>query len=415
MSDNNRYKSNDYYDDYGDNYGSSSRRGKSHYESDEEYPVTAKYAPYFSNYGDGTEETADSTEIYSHSSHSVNNRRSAKPTEKCKKKHSPKKGFCVFLAILFLLAGGVCLAFYTILDPINYVEIDTSNDFLSESDGTAGELLSDSKVLNIMLFGVDEDSSEYGRSDTMLLLSIDNRHKKLKMTSFQRDTFVYVPDPEGSYHTKLTNAFSYGGVPLAVNTIEANYGVQVDRYATVNFETFKTIVDILGGVEVELTDREILYINCQIAQNNQTEYLDAVAGPVTLNGQQALWYARNRGGDVINGVEFYEGTDWDRTERQRKFLSAVIDQMKDASVGEILSIVNEVGPYITTNLKKTELMYLVANSLTYLSYDVEQCSMPSEGTWGYEDNFAGNVIYVYDWVGTRQDLSQFIYEDSAVQ
>ncbi len=414
MSDNNRYKGNDYYDDYGDNYGSSSHRKAPRYESDEEYPVTAKYAPYFSNYGDGTEEEY-TAEIYSHSNSSPDRHRSTRKTKKHKKKHRLKKGFCVFLALLFLLAGGVCLALYTVLDPINYVEIDTTDNFLSEADGTAGDLLNDNKVLNIMLFGVDEDSSEYGRSDTMLLLSIDNRHKKLKMTSFQRDTFVYVPDPEGSYHTKLTNAFSYGGVPLAVNTIEANYGIQIDRYATVNFETFKTIVNILGGVEVELTDREILYINCQIAQNNQTEYLDAVAGPVTLNGQQALWYARNRGGDVINGVEFYEGTDWDRTERQRKFLSAVIDQMKGASLGEILSIVNEAGPYITTNLKKTELMTLVANSLTYLSYSVEQCSMPSEGSWGYEDNFAGNVICVYDWEGARRELAQFIYEDSVAQ
>ncbi len=417
MADNNHHNRDDYYDDYGDNYGSSSRRKKSYSDPDEEYPVTAKYAPYFNNYGDGTEEDNDSTVIYSHSNHSSAGRHSTQKNAKHKKKSGRfKRGFCVFLALLFLLAGGVCLALYTMLDPINYVEIDTSDGFLSEgAEGTAGELLSDNKVLNIMLFGVDEDSSEYGRSDTMLLLSIDSRHKKLKMTSFQRDTFVYVPDPDGSYYTKLTNAFSYSGVPLAVNTIEANYGVQIDRYATVNFETFKAIVDILGGVEVELTDREILYINCQIAQNNQTEYLDAVAGPVTLNGQQALWYARNRGGDVINGVEFYEGDDWDRTERQRKFLSAVIDQMKNASIGEILSIVNEVGPYITTNLKKSELMTLVANSLTYLKYDIEQCSMPSEGTWGYEDNFAGNVIYVYDWDTVRRDLAQFIYEDSVAQ
>ncbi|MBQ8001374.1 MAG: LCP family protein [Ruminococcus sp.] len=415
MADNNSRNS-DYYDDYGDNYGSSPRRKSRYYDSDEEYPVTAKYAPYFNNYGDGTEDVSESEEIYSHSRRSSDNRRSSHTSKKKKSgKHSLRRGFCIFLALLFLVAGGACLGLHLILDPINYVDVDTSDDYLSDAEGTAGDLLNDNQVLNVMLFGVDEDSSEFGRSDTMLLLSIDNRHKKLKMTSFQRDTFVYVPDPEGAYHTKLTNAFSYGGVPLAINTIEANFGVQIDRYATVNFESFKTIVDILGGVQVELTDREILYINCQIAQNNQTEYLDAAAGPVTLNGQQALWYARNRGGDVINGVEFYEGTDWDRTERQRKFLSAVIDQMKDASITEVLSIVNEVGPYITTNLKKTELMYLVANSLTYLSYPVEQCSMPTDGNWGYEDNFAGNVIYVYDFETVRNDLAQFIYEDTAVQ
>ncbi len=395
----------DYFDDYGDNYGSSPRRRKN-YISDEEYPVTARYTPYINNYGDGTEDNSD-REIYSHSKPNAHSRAKNK-----KSSHSFKKLICVLISLLLLFAGGVCLTFYFVLEPVNYVEIDSSDDFLS-FDESAGELMSDSKVLNIMLFGVDDDSSDYGRSDTMLLLSVDNRHKKLKMTSFQRDTFVFVPDAEEPYYTKLTNAFSYGGVPLAVNTIEANYGVQIDRYATVNFESFKAIIDILGGVEVELSDREILYINCQIAQNNQTEYLNAEAGLVTLNGQQALWYARNRGGDVINGVEFYEGTDWDRTERQRKLLSAVIDDMKSASPAEILRIVNEAGPHITTNLKKTEIVSLVANSLTYLRYDIEQCSMPSDGTWGYEDNFAGNVIYVYDWEQTRYDLKKFIYEEPA--
>lgn len=394
----------DRFDDYGDNYGSSPRRRK-RYDSDEEYPVTARYTPYISNYGDGTDD-AD-REIYSHSSDKVRG-----SVQHRNNRPSFKKFLCVLLSLLLLFAGGVCLAFYFVLEPVNYVEINKSDDFLS-FEGSAGELMSDSKVLNIMLFGVDDDTTDSGRSDTMLLLSIDNRHKKLKMTSFQRDTFVFVPDSDSQYYTKLTNAFSYGGVPLAVNTIEANYGIQMDRYATVNFESFKTIIDILGGVEVELSDREILYINCQIAQNNQTEYLDAEAGFVTLNGQQALWYARNRGGDVINGVEFYEGTDWDRTERQRKLLSAVIDDMKTASPAEILRIVNEAGPYITTNLKKTEIMSLMANSLTYLHYDIEQCSMPSDGNWGYEDNFAGNVIYVYDWEQTRYDLRSFIYEEQA--
>lgn len=392
------------FDDYGDNYGSSPRRRRS-FDSDEEYPVTARYTPYISNYGDGTDDS--DREIYSHSSHNVQSRVHNKMNN-----HSIKKFFCVILSLLLLFAGGVCLAFYFMLEPVNYVEINKSDDFLS-MEGSAGELMSDSKVLNIMLFGVDDDTTDSGRSDTMLLLSIDNRHKKLKMTSFQRDTFVFVPDSDSQYYTKLTNAFSYGGVPLAVNTIEANYGIQIDRYATVNFESFKAIIDILGGVELELSDREILYINCQIAQNNQTEHLDAESGLVTLNGQQALWYARNRGGDVINGVEFYEGTDWDRTERQRKLLSAVIDHMKSASPVEILRIINEAGPYITTNLKKTEIMSLTANSLTYLNYNTEQCSMPSDGNWGYEDNFAGNIIYVYDWEQTRHDLRAFIYEELA--
>lgn len=410
------------YDDYGDNYGSSSRR-KREYEFDDEYPVTARYAPYFNNYDDCSEggDTAEYENIYSHSQHSRNRRRSEPHRDRRDSRghnnHRKNKGcFGRFLSsvlvLLLVLTVIGCAVLYVILEPVNYAPVDTSDDFLSWGiEECADELYSSKRVLNIMIFGVDDDSSEYGRSDTMLLLSVDKQHKKIKMTSFQRDTFVYVPDPEGDYHTKLTNAFSYGGVPLAINTIEANYGIKIDHYVTVNFETFKRIVDVLGGVQLELTDREILYINCQIAQNNQTEYLDAQEGLVTLNGQQALWYARNRGGDIINGVEFYEGTDWDRTERQRKFLTAVIDDVKSAGIGELYAIVNEVAPYISTDFTKSELMFLIANSLRYLRFDIEQTSMPSDGNWGYEDNFAGSVIYVYDWETTRSDLKSFIYEN----
>lgn len=408
------------YDDYGDNYGSSSRRRRE-YDSDEEYPVTSRYAPYFNNYGDSSEseDAMEYEEIYSDSHHPRNRNHSESHRnreESHSRKRRKKKGcfgrFLTALLLVFVLVTGVVFAaLYIVLEPVNYAPIDNSDDFLSwGSEECVDELYSSNRVINIMLFGVDEDTSEYGRSDTMLLLSIDKKHKKLKMTSFQRDTFVYVPDPEGDYHTKLTNAFSYGGVPLAINTIEANYGVKIDHYVTVNFETFKRIVDVLGGVQLELTDREILYINCQIAQNNQTEYLDAEEGLVTLNGQQALWYARNRGGDIINGVEFYEGTDWDRTERQRKFLTAVIDDVKNANAGELYAIVNEVAPYISTDFTKSELMLLIVNSLRYLSFDIEQCSMPSDGNWGYEENFAGSVIYVYDWETTRSDLKSLIYE-----
>ncbi len=393
MADRYRDRYSDSSDDYGDGFDnrphkrradSSTRKPSVHFENDEyEYE-----------------------EISSHSSKSE--RRYTARHSKRKRKNTTKL-ICVILCLLFFVAGALCFYAYKLISPINYVEINKNPEVSQLME--EGQLLTNNRVLNILLFGVDQNSSESGRSDTMMLLSIDSVHQKIKMTSFQRDTFVYVPDPDGSYHTKLTNAYSYGSVPLSVATIEANYGIQIDRYVTVDFKAFKSIVDILGGVEVELTDREILYINCQIAQNNQTEYLDAEEGVVRLNGQQALWYARNRGGDVINGVEFYEGTDWDRTERQRKFMQAVIDQMKEASLTEVLSVVNEVGPYVTTNLKKTEIMSLVAGSLTYLRYDTEQCSMPSDGNWGYEQNFAGDVIYVYDWDAVRRDLAQFIYED----
>ena len=166
---------------------------------------------------------------------------------------------------------------------------------------------------------------------------------------------------------------------------------------------------IFSGI-ITIYNREILYINCQIAQNNQTEYLDAQAGKVLLNGQQALWHARNRGG-YINGEEFYEDTDWDRTKRQRDFLRSIIGEIKETSVVNMMKIADATSPYITTDLTKSELKKLIFNCISYRNYAVTDRSMPSENTWVYADNESGNVIYVNDWDIVRGDLYNYIYED----
>ncbi len=329
-------------------------------------------------------------------------------------------------ALLFAFAGFVCFWVYTdIIGSSQYksAELNKNNKdkvsvTLPEGQEYTGpveenvyneqDLLSTDDVLNIMLFGADRYGDQ-GLSDTMILLSLDNRNKKIKMTSFLRDTYVSIPD---YYPHKLNLAYSLGGLyegnaaGLSIKTIEANYGIRIDRYATVNFSTFMDIVDILGGVELYVTENEIGYINAQIAYNGQSEYLYASEGMVTLNGQQALWYARNRGGFG------YGGDDWDRTDRQRKFLEAVINDVKDASLSELIQIVNSVGPNITTNLKKTEIQALLTRALTYLNYDIEQCHMPPDGMWSYGwDDYAGSIIVVDDWDGARRTLAEFIYED----
>ncbi len=326
----------------------------------------------------------------------------------------------VVLAFIFVFAGSICLYGYNTLNSFGYEDLpdapqttvnqdasgQPSTEDLQFNNESSGSLLNHPYVLNIMLFGTDRYGDE-GLSDTMILLSIDNRHQKIKMTSFLRDTYISIP---GVTSHKLNYAYAVGGAALSIQTIESNYGVQIDRYATVNFSTFKEIVDIMGGVELYVTGDEIDYINAQIAHNGQSEYLYASEGMVTLNGQQALWYARNRGG-YYNGMSF-SGDDWDRTDRQRKFIEAVITNLKeDASLTEIVQIVNKVGPMVTTNLKKTEIQSLVANAMTYLTYDIEQCHMPSDGNWSYGYNEAGSVILVDNWYQVRRDLATFIYEE----
>ena len=340
---------------------------------------------------------------------------------------------CIVLSIIFLLGGSGLLYYYSILNSLEYESIvdvidkDKGNDSQkatlpemmgSDSQLSLGtdDLLSDSKVLNVMLFGEDNaNGSEHGRSDTMIMMSIDNRNRKLKLTSFQRDTYVYIP---GYGYNKLNASYTYGGAKLSIQTIEANFGIKVDRYAVVDFKSFIDIIDILGGIDLELTNDEITYINYQMYKNGQTDNPNLItdsAGVVHLKGQQALWHARNRGlsiGEDGNTIGI-QGDDWDRTSRQRQLIETLFNDMKSASLPQIISIVGSVGPLVTTNLKKDEITTLVSHSLKYLQYDVEQYYIPSRPELWYYDDYSevGSVIKFTDLNQQRIEFAEFIYED----
>lgn len=351
------------------------------------------------------------------------------------KKGRAKRVICIVLSVVFLLCGSGMIYYYSVLNSMNFKSIadDDNNDTpLATIEALEGnetnlslngnDLLQDSKILNVMLFGEDNSkktsTTGFGLSDTMIMMSIDNRHKKLKLTSFQRDTYLYIP---GHGYNKLNASYTLGGAKLAIQTIEANYGIKVDRYAVVDFESFKEIINTLGGIDIELTQDEIDYINYQMYKNGQvSEYttIKDAPGIVHLNGQEALWYARNRGltiGEDGNEIGI-DGDDWDRTSRQRKLLETVFNSMKSADLTKIISIVSSVGPLITTNLKKDEITALVSHSLTYLSYSVEQYYLPEEGLWYYDDNTEINgsicsTIKISDLEAQRMKFASFIFEE----
>ena len=341
-----------------------------------------------------------------------------------KKRGRIKRIVCIVLSVIFLLSGSGFVYYYSVLNSMNYVDISNDNDntdstLPSSSDvfgnGTSSnDLLQNSKVLNVMLFGEDNNHGDkYGRTDTMIMLSIDNIHKKIKLTSFQRDTYVYIP---GNGYDKINASYTLGGAKLSIQTIEANFGIKIDRYAVVDFESFIKIIDTLGGIDMEVTQDEIDYINYQMYKNDQTDTATTITdapGNVHLNGQEALWYARDRGltkGEDDNEIGI-DGDDWDRTSRQRKLLETLFDSMKSADLGQIVSIVSSIGPLITTNLKKDEITALVSNALTYLKYDVEQYYVPEEGLWYYDDDTpSGSVIRIADMEKQRLAFAKFIYE-----
>ncbi|MEE1105627.1 MAG: LCP family protein, partial [Ruminococcus sp.] len=323
-----------------------------------------------------------------------------------KKKGRGLRVVTLVLSIIMLLTGSAFVGLNLYLEThrkfegdYTYMNEDASGKQTANTGNTVtlktSDLLQNSKVLNIMLFGEDnKQDEEFGRTDTMIMLSIDNVHKKLKMTSFQRDTYVYIP---GHGYESIYASYSLGGAALTIKTIQANFGVKIDRYAVVDFDSFKDIIDTLGGVEMEVTKDEIDYINYQMYKNGQSNgkraTITAKPGLVKLNGQEALWYSRNRGlqiGEDGNEIGI-SGDDWDRTARQRKLLTKMVHDLKGAGLSDIVAIVNEIGPKITTNLKKDEIMGLVTNALTYIDYDIVQNYVPSEKLWYY--NGPGDESY----------------------
>ena len=358
-------------------------------------------------------------------------RREPAPRKPKKNKGLGRRIFVLVLSLIMLLVGSGLVYYYKVLDSMHFKELEpaeapaattvTTETTVSVANG-GNTLLSSDNVLNILLFGQDSPATEedHGRSDTTILLSIDNVHKKLKLTSFQRDTYVSIP---GHGENKINSAFTFGGERLSIDTIETNFGIKVDKYATVDFSSFREIIEALGGVDIELTLEEIKYINAQIDVNDQTDVTSFLKYDETkekqmvhLDGYQALWYARDRGEESLGGNPEYSfsGDDWDRTSRQRNLIQTIVKSLREnASLTELVSIANKIGPLVTTNLKKGDITFLVSNMMTYIKYDMEELSLPTQGKWGYGTTPDGqSVIAIHDWDGVRKDVAKFIYEDS---
>lgn len=355
------------------------------------------------------------------------------PAPRKKKKGAALRIVVLVLSLVLLLGGTGLVYYYSLLDSMHFKELDNipqptvsntaESTSVSVTPGGATPLSSDN-VLNILLFGQDTLASaeDYGRSDTTILLSIDNVNKKLKLTSFQRDTYVNIP---GLGDDKINAAFTFGGEKLSISTIESNFGIKVDKYATVDFSSFREVIEALGGVDIELTLEEIKYINAQIDVNHQTDRTSFLKYDETkekqmmhLDGYQALWYARDRGEENLGGNPEYSfsGDDWDRTSRQRNLIQTIIKNLREnTSLTDLVGIANKIGPLITTNLKKGDITFLVSNLMTYMNYDMEEMSLPTLGNWRYGRTDDGQSVIVIDnWDAVRQDLAKFIFEDSVV-
>ncbi len=259
-------------------------------------------------------------------------------------------------------------------------------------DGVLPQVGADPNVLNILLIGIDARSdTNAGRSDTMIIMSINRNTKQIILTSLMRDCYVAIP---GRANNRLNAAHAYGGANLLMQTIEANFGIHIDYFARVNFFSFMDIVDAVGGIDINLTEAELPHVNsASTAQNKITS-----AGVNHLNGPQALAYARIR----------YVGSDYARTQRQRTVLQTVAGKMRQMGLGELNSFLNVALPKIATNMPQGVLNDIVWSLPSILKYNITEFRVPWDGT-GKSVRINGKSVLSVDITANRNLLNQIIY------
>ena len=279
-------------------------------------------------------------------------------------------------------------------------------------------------VVNILLVGVDtrstslDDGLQHG--DVQIILSINKDTGSVKLTSILRDLYVTIPGYKSK--NRINVAYSRGGGALAMRTINHTFEMNIEHYVTINFYGLASIIDAIGGVDVDLTKAEAKAINTYLKKhppkydNQDKEYervpLEAVAGVQHLDGVQAVMYARTRSVD----------NDFGRTARQRHLLDLLLQKiMQDMTVDKLMSLMETSLPYVQTNVNASTMLSL---GLSVLNSDIisraqagesllEQMRIPMDDTWKYDKTEGGSSVVVFRTVARREEnvkaLHEFIY------
>lgn len=230
-------------------------------------------------------------------------------------------------------------------------------------------------ITNILLLGEEaiDSGSGRGRTDIMMIATMNTKEKTYKLTSLMRDMLVQIPDNKDN---KLNAAYEIGGIPLLYKTIELNFDLKLDGYVLVGFDDFESIIDKLGGVNITLTSEEARYLN-STNYISKPEYRNVSAGAQVLKGNQALGYCRVR--YVATGDK--ELNDFGRTSRQRIVLNAIFDKYKSKSLPELALLLNDILPLITTDIKKEYFETYLRTAMSMGLSDIQNLRIPADHTF----------------------------------
>ncbi|WP_286183925.1 LCP family protein [Clostridium sp. CCUG 7971] len=263
-------------------------------------------------------------------------------------------------------------------------------------------------ITNILLAGTDGRPGEKNsRSDAMMILTVDNKNKSLKLTSLARDSYVDIP---GHGKQKLTHAYVYGGINLLTETIEKNFDLDIQNYAVVDFFSFMDIVDALGGVSVEVKKDELKELNKFIPETyawnessdkGSIEYVNS-AGKQTLNGYQTLAFSRIRKND----------TAMERDRRQREVIEGLISGVNDLPITKYPNLVDTILPYVKTNMKPTQILALGGKVLSIGDLSIKQMEFPIDDDVHSKGGILGKAGWVLQFKPDTLDiLHDFIFKN----
>lgn len=274
---------------------------------------------------------------------------------------------------------------------------------------TNGEKMHSKNVVNILLMGMDssdENVNSAAHSDAMILASINKKTQTVTLASVYRDCLTYADINGQDRYLKLTEVSIFDTLGATVETIENDFKIEIDDYVAVNFNTFPKVIDAVGGVQINVTDAEYRWLLSR-------EGVDVGgSGLRTLNGDQALAYSRIR----------YLDSDIARTDRQRKVLTSLLNASKNASMGQITSMLDVLLPNVATSMSRTGILSLATQALTgqWYNYQIKSVDIPSEsaryGQNGVDTSVSSNVwVWLVDYPLAAQEMQLALYGDTNIE
>lgn len=280
----------------------------------------------------------------------------------------------IILLIILVVGGSFTYAYLKVFTspkiPSNLANkiINKNNQLIPKKTGPDIKTLKGN--YNILLIGIDTRENDFsGRTDSMILVSFDTKNHAIKLMSIMRDLYVNIPGHGGD---RINAAYEYGGPSLLFETLKENFGLNIDKYALVNFRSFQKIVDDIGGVDINVKQDEINILNSYQKEINKSPILVTKPGLQHLNGEQALGYCR---------IRYVGNNDFERTQRQRSVIMEIIKKSRSMSVWKIPQLAYDLIPYVKTNVPMNDIIKLAYTVYKDKNFAVDSYSIPGDNMY----------------------------------